>query len=185
MKKSDGKRRNRGQGGKRPRNPVAAPGAARPAPAGASEDSGGLTRRGMFRLARTGAIGVAALGAGGWALASYVQNHLELHDLSTIGNGVPAVVQIHDPDCPICRRLQKAMLSAADDFRSGEMQFRVANIRTDEGRALANRHRVPHVTLLLMDGGGEVRQVLRGERRSDELAEAFRFHLDRTSAAKK
>ena len=46
----------------------------------------------------------------------------------------------------------------------------------------ANRHGQPHVTLMLLDGQGQVRTVLNGLRDSDVLLEAFQRHVDRYAA---
>ena len=143
----------------------------------------GHSRRSLWHLARNGAIGLAVLGGGGWLAVRRVQSHYALRDLSAIGNGTPTVVQIHDPTCPICTRLQKEMLQAAEAFDETTLQVRVANIDTTEGRALAARHGVAHATLLLFDGQGRVRQVLAGPNDSATLENAFQAHLMRTRRA--
>lgn len=143
------------------------------------------SRRSLLRLARNGAIAMAVLGGGGWLAVRQVQSHYTLRDLSVIGNGTPSVVQIHDPTCPICTRLQKEMLAAAEAFDEGALQVRVATIDSTEGRALASRHGVSHATLLLFDGQGRVRRVLAGANDRDVLRNAFAAHLarrDRTAA---
>jgi len=147
-------------------------------PAGASAvASAALSRRNLLRQIRNGTLAVGVLSLGGWGLANGYQSHVERHDLSVIGNGIPTVVQIHDPQCPICRALQKETMRAADTFDDGALQVRVANIRSPEGRALADQHGVPHVTLLLFDGDGELRQVIRGLHEQDELRLEFRAHV--------
>lgn len=149
-----------------------------------SEHGGAVdgSRRRLLRHIRNGAIAAGVLSIGGWGLAHAYQTHVERHDLSVIGNGIPTVVQIHDPQCPICRALQKETLRAAGAFDDGALQVRVANIRSTEGRALADRHGVPHVTLLLFDGQGAMQQVLRGPQEADDLRHQFRAHLTRSAA---
>lgn len=137
----------------------------------------GVSRRDMLRRIRNGAVAAGVLSLGGWGVAHSYQSHVERHDLSVIGNGIPTVVQIHDPQCATCRALQKQATRAAQGFDADALQLRVANIRSDEGRALADRHGVPHVTLLLFDAQGELRHVLRGLRESDDLAREFRAHV--------
>lgn len=124
-----------------------------------------------------GAI-AAVVGGGGWYLIDDVMAKSAELDLSQIGNGIPTVVQIHDPECPRCRALQREARDAMADFDGNELQFLVANIRQADGRRLANLHGVGHVTLLLLDGEGNRQGVLVGENSSDNLAIAFRAHAD-------
>ena len=65
------------------------------------------------------------------------------------------------------------------ELDTAEIQFLVANIRTDEGRKLASEHNVGHVTLLLLDKKGKRRQVLTGMQQSDYLQNVFRSHMAR------
>lgn len=145
--------------------------------AGAGTHERSYTRRSLLGLVRNGVIAAVVLSASGWAVAGYIQGQAELHDLSVIGNGIPTVVQIHDPQCPTCLRLQKDMLRAAGHFTDYELQVRVANIRTTEGREMADRHGVGHVTLLLFDGNGRMARVLPGANASDVLRSAFEAHI--------
>ena len=138
-----------------------------------------LSRRSLLLNLRNGAIGLGVASTGGWGIAHAYQTHVERHDLSVIGNGIPSVVQIHDPHCPVCRALQREMLRAASDFDEGILQARVASIRTGEGKALADRYRVPHVTLLLFDGQGEMQRILSGPNERDALRDAFAAHVAR------
>lgn len=103
-----------------------------------------------------------------------VQATVREHDLSRIGNGIPTIVQIHDPNCSICAALQKETRAAVDGFDDGELQFLVANIKDARGRKLASDHGVPHVTLLLFDGEGKRRDILRGPNDRSVLKPAFR-----------
>ena len=105
------------------------------------------------------------------------------HDLSLIGNGIPAVVQIHDPQCQRCVALQRETRDALCEFDESELQFLVANIRSEEGRALAAAHGVGHVTLLLFDASGQRRAVLAGSNESEYLAAAFRRHIARSGGS--
>lgn len=147
--------------------------------AGATSPDTAFSRRRLLRNVRNGAIAAAALSVGGWVLADSYQTHTARHDLSVIGNGVPTVVQIHDPQCATCRALQGEMLSAAGAFSDELLEVRVANIRSTEGRALADRYGVPHVTLLLFDGAGEMQQVISGPNDRAALREAFETHVSR------
>ena len=165
---------------KKQRKPVPArkkPAAAEPA------QTAPPSRRQMLLYLRNGAIGVAALSVGGWGAAHAYQTHVERHDLSVIGNGIATVVQIHDPQCPTCRALQKETLRAARSFDDDVLQVRVANIRTAEGRAMANGYGVPHVTLLLFDGAGEMQTVLSGPNNRNFLRAQFSAHIARHTGA--
>lgn len=141
------------------------------------------SRRDMLtNVAIYGVVGGVVAG-GGWYLIDDVMAKSAEMDLSTIGNGVPAVVQIHDPECPRCRALQREARKAMDAFSDGELQFLVANIRQPDGRRLANHHGVGHVTMLLLDGDGNRQATLVGENSSHNLETAFRAHVDRYGSA--
>jgi len=102
-------------------------------------------------------------------------------DLDRIGNGIPAVVQIHDPQCPSCIALQRETREAMSDFDESELQYLVANIKSAKGRELANKHQVRHVTLLLFDGNGKRQRTLAGPNSSGYLKSVFKSHLARSS----
>ena len=120
------------------------------------------------------AIGAGLLGSGGWYIISDVQAGIAERDLSLLGNGIPTVVQIHDPQCPRCRALQRETRDAISEFEDGTIQYLVADIRQSKGQSFAAKHGVGHITLLLFDGGGRRIGVLAGERKSDGLVEEFR-----------
>ena len=126
------------------------------------------------------AAGAGLVGGVGWYFVSNVQAGIAEGDLSRLGNGIPTVVQIHDPECPRCRALQRETREAISAFEDGTIQYLVANIRLNEGRKLAAEHGVRHVTLLLFDGSGRRRSILVGEKSSEVLESEFR-HLIRTS----
>ena len=134
-------------------------------------------RREFLRSLRSWGLLAAAVGAGGWYVVQEVGATIREHDLSRIGNGVPAVVQIHDPQCPRCIALQNEAREALSDFDGDELQFLVANIRSDEGRDLASAPGVAPVTLLLFDAEGRRRTTLTGPNTSEVLKQAFRHHV--------
>lgn len=117
------------------------------------------------------AAAIAAAGFGGSAVMAYDKNRRELHDLSSIGNGSPVVVQIHDPNCPTCRRLKSRSLSALDNLN--DVQFRLADIFTPEGKAIQNKYGVQTITLLLFDGEGKHLQTVVGLQTLDRLKAIF------------
>lgn len=142
-----------------------------------------LTRRETFRQVRDWGLISLVLGAGAWWLVNDVRADIRDHDLTRIGTGTPVVVQIHDPQCPTCRALQREVRAALTAFDDGALDYVVANIRTDEGRALADAHGVGHVTLLLFDGNGKRLQTLSGMRRESALRAAFSRHLAKSRRA--
>ncbi len=150
------------------------PAEAKPAPAPTAP-----TRRDILRRYRNRAIAVAVVGTAGWFIANDVQATAREHDLTRIGNGIPTVVQIHDPNCAICAALQKEARAAIGDFEEGDLQFLVANLRDERGRKLAADNSVGHVTLLLFDGDGKRRDILRGSRDRTELEPVFRRFVQR------
>lgn len=131
-------------------------------------------RRDFLKLARNGAIGAGVVGLGGWWAYSEVQAGVREADLGRIGQGVPMVVQIHDPTCPQCAQLQRYARRAVARFDEADLQFAVASLTTLRGRRLAATHGVGHVTLILFDGAGRRREVMRGVRSPDQLEAAFR-----------
>ena len=131
------------------------------------------TRRDVLRLGGYGAV--AAVAAGGvafWGVSSF-QAYAAEHDLSRVGEGQMTIVQIHDPQCPTCTALQKQTRAALRNFDDGEITYLVADIKTPEGAAFARKYRVPHVTLLLFDGDGELQQTVQGLQQASQLTEIF------------
>lgn len=143
----------------------------------------GISRRDLFRYGSNSLVTVCVLGAAVWTVTKTYAQQLELLDLAAIGNGIPTIVQVHDPGCPTCSELQKRTLRAAAGFPDGSLQIRVANIRSLEGRAIADRYGVPHVTLLLFDGKGEMQTVLRGLLEVDYLRNQFALHIERSASS--
>jgi len=127
------------------------------------------------------ATGVAALGVGGVLTVRSVEAHSLERDLTRMGQGKPTVVQVHDPRCPTCNALQRQARSALEQFGECDMLYLVADITTDEGAAFAARYGVPHITLLLFDGKGELDTTLQGMRYSEELSQTFAAHHKATA----
>lgn len=152
------------------------------APAAAPARKKSMSRRDMLGLAKFGAIGLAVFGGGGWYFTSKVMAGIAEADLSKLGNGMPTIVQIHDPGCPMCNRLQNATRNAIDAFPEGEIQYLVANIKDPDGRGFAQKYGVSHVTLLLFDGQGKRVATLTGVRTADELTATFRRYLAEVKA---
>lgn len=136
-------------------------------------------RRRFLRLARNTAIGLSASAGIGFLFVQNVRSSIREQDLSRVANGTPTIVQIHDPQCSLCRSLQSETREALDLFEEHELDYVVANIRTAEGSSFARRYAVPHVTLLLFDKRGKLTATLRGQRQSEELGLAFRQLVSR------
>ena len=132
------------------------------------------SRRELIQNLTYGAVGLGIVGGGGYYFVSGVRASIVEGDLSKIGNGIPTIVQIHDPGCPKCRSLQRSTRNAVAELEDGSVQYLVANIKGPEGRQFANTHGVGHVTLLLFDGAGKRREVIRGEQHSDYLLQIFK-----------
>lgn len=150
------------------------------------ENAGGgkkVSRRESFRtFGEWGAL-AAVVAAGGWYAVDYVVGTVGELDLTKIGNGKPTIVQIHDPNCPRCVELQGETREALGNIDDDDLQYLVANIRSESGRAFAEEQGVGHVTLLLFDGKGQRLNVLAGNNSSETLERAFRRLLQSASTA--
>lgn len=122
---------------------------------------------------RNGLIGAAVIGAGGLVTTRIVMAAVAEQDLSRVGQGKPAIVQVHDPSCSSCQQLQRETKAALDRLNSDDLIYLVANLTGHEGATFANRYGAPHVTLLLFDGAGALRGTLNGVRSRDELQAVF------------
>lgn len=138
-----------------------------------------LSRREFFTKVQYGALAAVVVGSGGWFIAEEAEAMAQEGDLSRIGNGIPTIVQIHDPQCPKCVALQRETRDALGNFEDGQFQYLVANIKTSAGQALATAHGVGHVTLLVFNGAGQRQEILTGPNQSSNLTSVFQRHLDR------
>ncbi len=129
-----------------------------------------LTTLGLY------AAGATAVAASGTYIALDFTSKLAEADLSKIGNGLPTIVQIHDPSCSLCNQLQKQTRIALRDFDI-EHQYLVANITTSDGLAFQGRMGQPHVTLILLDGDGVQLQVINGVTQSDAILAQLNAHF--------
>jgi len=105
-------------------------------------------------------------------IASYKQHYNTLIDLSVIGSGIPVVVQVHDPSCPSCRKL-KANTESALARVKGEIHYRIADLHTGAGRAIASKYHARKVTLLTFNGDGEFLNSHVGIRSVETLESIF------------
>ena len=141
-------------------------------------------RTALRSFAKFGLI-AAVVAGGGVAFVTDVRETLAEEDLSRIGGGVPTVVQVHDPSCPTCRALQKEARAALEDFDDGEIQYLVANLSQDDGRAFANQHGVEKITLVIFDRNGRRRQILRGPSTRERLKTIFAGYAKRPGNSEK
>ena len=136
------------------------------------KSSAARSRRRFLKHIRRVATSVALVTIVGVGLTAYKRHYDVTHDLSVIGNGVPTVIQVHDTGCQLCQKLRDNVNAVKGEF-SDRIQFRIADIHTAEGRALASRYDVSHVTLLLFDGQGELVKTLHGVREPESLRPSF------------
>jgi len=131
-------------------------------------------KRGLLRKA---AYIVPVVAVAGYFTFGYLQSAVAEADLSKIGNGKPAIVQIHDPQCPLCRKLQEQTRSVLSNYDDDKFTYLVANIKTKKGAEFAGQYGVPHVTLLLFDKSGKMVQIVRGPTNESILEGALSAHL--------
>lgn len=141
-----------------------------------------MSRREMLGLAKFAAVGLAVFGGGGFYVVSKVQASIQEGDLSKIGNGTLAIVQVHDPQCPSCNALQRATRDALCELEAGDVNYLVANLTMPDGRDFAREQGAGRVTLILFDGEGKRRRTITGRRSVEELRSVFREHLARYGA---
>lgn len=146
-------------------------------PSAGPSQSGTQSRRATLRQIATVGIGAAVLVGGGGVFAMDFRKKLQEQDLSVIGQGLPVVLQIHDPQCSSCAALQRQTRRALKDFDGGEIMYRVANIQTADGAARQSREALPTVTLALFDRDGTRVHVIEGVTPAEDLVEAFRRYL--------
>jgi thioredoxin-like negative regulator of GroEL len=120
-------------------------------------------------LKSTAAVGV--LIGGGVLIQFYDNKSRNLHDLTSIGSGQPMVVQVHDPSCALCRRLKSNTLEALDQIEG--VQYRIADLTSSEGRAMAEEYGVGKVTLLLFNARGKHIDTVQGVTPVNKLLDTF------------
>lgn len=131
-------------------------------------------KRNFLTIARNSLIGLAIVGGAGGVLAYSANSTMHEQDLTRLGQGTPMVVQVHDPNCPVCQRLQRETKAALGSFSDSQLDYVVANIKSPKGKSFAEKYSVPHITLLLFDGHGELKHILRGPQQKAALEREFR-----------
>ncbi len=136
-----------------------------------------MTRRNTLRLLRNGAIALPIIGVAGYFTTQAVEASICELGLTKIGDGIPAVVQVHDPQCILCVTLQHQTRRALRPYADDSQHFLVANIVSTQGEFFARRHGVDNVTLVLLDGAGQQVGVVRGPISNEALRQAIEGHL--------
>ena len=131
----------------------------------------------MGKLAWFGIGGIAILGVGG-AFAMDFRNKMAEADLARIGAGIPAIVQIHDPNCALCRDLQRETRAALKRFSDDELVYLVANIQTIDGADFQAQMGLPNVSLVLFNAAGDRIAHVQGVTPRAELEQTFRDRLN-------
>ncbi|NBB90268.1 MAG: hypothetical protein GVY23_03560 [Spirochaetes bacterium] len=135
-------------------------------------------RRRRHRVLWIAAILAVVAAAGGWGLYAYNQGEERIRDLTAVGLGVPAVVQVHDATCPVCSELRANVESIEGDYSDDELLIRIADVHTDKGAAFASRHTMARrATLLFLNGEGELVDVRSGAIPSEDLKLLFSRHI--------
>ena len=136
-------------------------------------------RRKRVRVLSAAAVGVLLLIAGATAIFAYSRGQEQARDLSAVGRGVPAVVQVHDATCPVCTELRGNVSEIEGEFDDDELLIRVADVHADEGLAFAARYTTARrATLLFIDGDGELVDVQTGAQDVATLRRSFALHAD-------
>ncbi|MGX9354402.1 hypothetical protein ACS3SW_04345 [Roseobacteraceae bacterium S113] len=131
----------------------------------------------LGKLAIYGA-GAALVAGGGTAFALDFRKKLAEGDLDRIGNGTPAVVQIHDPQCGMCATLQKAARKAFAACNEDQpAQYLVANIRSEAGADFAASMGLPHVTLVFFTATGRHVHTIEGITPADQIKAEITRHF--------
>ncbi len=136
-----------------------------------------LTRReSMGRLGVFAAIGLLVAGGVWWSVSSVRADQFE-QDLSRLGQGTPAIVQVHDPNCAPCLVLERETRAALKGFDDAELTYLVASLNTTTGQAFAARHGAGYATLLFFDADAQLTRRLRAPADRADLTVAFRSHI--------
>lgn len=140
----------------------------------ATKDTTKASRRSFMSYAPYIIGGILIVGAVGY---TSVRSDLAEQDVSVIGNGTPTIVQVHDTACAPCIALQRETRAALSDIGDGDINYRVANLKTQAGLDFATEHGASFTTLLLFDSKGEITRRIRGETPRNMLRVAFLAHI--------
>lgn len=116
-------------------------------------------------------IAVPVVGVASAAIHRYDVQNKERHDLSPIGQGLPVVVQVHDPSCPSCKRLMSNTKKALKD--QDKIVYRIADLTTGKGAVFARKHKAGKVTLIMFDKNGKSVDRIEGVMDIADLTKRF------------
>ena len=139
------------------------------------------SRRAFLARLRNLAIAVPVLGLAGYYTLRTVQAGAAETDLTRIGQGIPTIVQIHDPQCGDCQVLEGQIRSILSDYDDTDVTYLVAYLTGTEGQAFAGRYGVGRVTLVLLDGAGTLVHIIRGPIEKEALRQAIAGYLATSS----
>lgn len=132
------------------------------------------------RLVTGGVVATAAILAVLGLVAFQRGRDQRLHDLTAVGRGVPAVVQVYDITCPICSELRANVRTIEGEFAEDALVIRVADVATPGGLAFVRQYTdLRRVTLLFFDSAGELVDVQSGLQTPPELRRTFTAHAGR------
>lgn len=134
-------------------------------------------RRRRNRVLLAGGITMTLLVAIGTVVYANTRSDRELHNLGSVGKGIPAIVQVHDVTCPVCNELRDKVRQLEQEFSEEDLLIRVADIGTLTGLAFARTHTVQRrVTLLYFDGAGRLVAEQSGLQEVEDLRRTFERH---------
>lgn len=136
-------------------------------------------RRSFLSMAGPIAGGAILLGGVGFWGVQTVQASVAERDLTQVGQGKPTIVQVHDTQCQTCIALQREVRAALKEVDEAALDYRVADIKSDDGLLFASLYGAGHSTLLFFDEDGDLTQRLIGPNDRGTLARAFLSHATR------
>jgi hypothetical protein len=132
----------------------------------------------QFRLLATASLVALVVGIGAVAFFAFQRGQDRVHDLSQVGAGVPAVVQVHDFTCPVCTELRETVQGIEDEFDDDRLLIRVADVHSDDGLDFVARYTTARrATLLFIDEDGELVDVRTGAASAGALRRHFERHI--------
>jgi len=123
-----------------------------------------FNRRSFVKLGVVSALAIPAY----VALSAHTKKSKAERDLSVIGNGTPTLIQVHDETCPSCRQLLSSVKGVINNFP--DIQFKIADLRSNKGIKFASKHQVYKVTLMYFDSRGRKVDVASGLQTKDEVS---------------
>ena len=131
------------------------------------------------RLIYVGAAVAGVLAAIVLLTAMNNRNERLAQDLSQLGEGVPAVVQVWDITCPICNQNKTNVERIDQDYSDDELLVRYVDMRTEEAVRFARRYtQNSRQTMLFFDGAGELTNIVTGPLEVNDLRILFDAQME-------